>query len=353
MEIIFYILLAVFILLLMVLVHELGHYTAGKIFKFKIDEFSVGFGPKITQRKNKSGELISIRAVPLGGYCAFEGEESEDACIEVVKGNEITGKASGFNSKPPWMRIIVLFAGPLFNILSAIIFAFIYILAIGYALPVVSNVYADDSGVYNDFCMGDVVIAIDGVDIGVMNSYAELVSEFTDGETAVFEIIRDGETMFVDAEVKNINLDDKSYFGFGFSTTYDIINYNIGDAFVNAVPYTFKLSVSILSSFGDILTGDIALTELSGPIGTINSIAEYSALDMRYVLLFLPLLASNLAIFNLLPIPALDGMRIIFTFIEWVRGKPVNRKVENAINFFGLVALFGFVIVIDLLSFIL
>ena len=99
--------MAVFLLLFMVMVHEFGHYIAGKIFKFKIEEFSIGFGPAIFKKKNKSGELISLRALPLGGFCAFEGEDEEGE------------SENSFNKKSPWKRIIVLIAGGLMNIITA------------------------------------------------------------------------------------------------------------------------------------------------------------------------------------------------------------------------------------------
>ena len=112
-----YILLAIVVLLFMVMIHELGHYVAGKILKFKINEFSVGFGPKLLQKTKKNGEKITLRALPLGGYCAFEGEDEE--------GNETP---EAFNNQKPWKRLIVLFSGAFFNFLSGIIFSFILLL---------------------------------------------------------------------------------------------------------------------------------------------------------------------------------------------------------------------------------
>jgi len=124
-----YITIAILVLLFMVLIHELGHYIAGKILKFKINEFSVGFGPKIFQKKNKSGELISLRAFPLGGYCAFEGETEEN------KDNP-----QAFNNQKPWKRLIVLFSGAFFNFLSGIIFSFILLISSGYDLVEVKTI---------------------------------------------------------------------------------------------------------------------------------------------------------------------------------------------------------------------
>lgn len=113
-----YIVLAIAMLLVLVTVHEFGHYIAGRILKFKINEFSIGFGPKIFQKTKKNGELFTLRWFPLGGYCAFEGEDGS--------GDD----ANSFAKQPGWKRLIVLFAGPLFNFLSAFIFSFIFLLAV-------------------------------------------------------------------------------------------------------------------------------------------------------------------------------------------------------------------------------
>ena len=146
-----YIFIAVLVLLLMVLIHELGHYVAGKILKFKINEFSVGFGPKILQKKKKNGELFSLRAIPLGGYCAFEGE-TED-------GNE---NPEAFHKQAPWKRLIVLFSGAFFNFLSAIIFSFILLMANGYDLVEVKQI--DSTSInYEILQENDVIYGIENV----------------------------------------------------------------------------------------------------------------------------------------------------------------------------------------------
>ena len=148
-----YILLAILVLLFMVLIHELGHYIAGKILKFKINEFSVGFGPKLLQKTKKNGEKISLRLLPLGGYCAFEGEDED--------GNE---SPEAFNNQKPWKRLIVLFSGAFFNFLSAIIFSFILLLSNGYDLVQVKNI--DSTSInYGYLQTQDVVLGINNQDI--------------------------------------------------------------------------------------------------------------------------------------------------------------------------------------------
>ena len=218
-----YIIVAILVLLLMVLIHELGHYTAGKILKFKINEFSVGFGPKIIQKTKKDGEKITLRAFPLGGYCAFEGEDEE--------GNS---SPSAFNNQKPWKRLIVLFFGAFFNFLSGIIFSFILLISTGYDLVEVQAVGTSSIN-YEVLQTSDVIIGIDNCEIDfvhddfmnslitdkVNRSYSrylgsndELLQEQTftqDGETyymdlnsLIFNVRRDGEIIAVDGYINVI-----------------------------------------------------------------------------------------------------------------------------------------------------
>ena len=145
-----YIVLAIFVLLIMIMIHELGHYTAGKLLKFKINEFSIGFGKSIFQKTTKSGEKISLRLFPLGGYCAFEGEDEDE------KDNP-----EAFNSQKPWKRLIVLFSGAFFNFISAILFSFIFLMSYGYSDRVVVTNLENVPGI-SQLQVGDVIYAVNG-----------------------------------------------------------------------------------------------------------------------------------------------------------------------------------------------
>lgn len=408
----------------MVLIHEFGHYTAAKILGFTVEEFSVGFGPKIFGKRRKNGELFSLRALPLGGYCAFLGETDDEpseqnksdvsqdtsadptqtdgkntecadpsvdtdaakedllsyvmrskidedakandkatsaaACAKALRTDANGNPLKTFNEQKPWKRIIVLLGGVVFNFISAIIFSLIYIWSVGYAAPQIAEVYSDPEGQLYcpDLRVGDVVIAVDGEKISVMKSFSDLASKVSEGETVVFKIDRDGEVKEVPVTRRSISIvgDDgkeSTYVGFGFASQSVFIGGTAANAFTYCVPYTFKLSWAILGSFGQLITGKVPITSVTGPIGSINTMAQLSLANWRNILILLPLLASNLAIFNLLPFPALDGARIVFTVIEWIRKKPINRKVENMINFVGMVVLLLFVLIVDILSFAL
>lgn len=371
-----YILIAILVLLFMVLIHELGHYIAGKILKFKINEFSIGFGPKIFQKKNKSGELISLRVFPLGGYCAFEGE-TED------------GKESpqAFNNQKPWKRLIVLFSGAFFNFLSAIIFSFVLLLSSGYDLVQVKNVEQTSIN-YTCLQTGDVIYGIENNNINFVDDeyFANLISvhlnnnyktyngdisletnSYTENnkiyylvETPItFNIKRNGEKLEIEGFVNTIYNENGEYAGWTLLTSEENANefgiqtykYGFWESLGQAIPFTCKWAWKVLVVFGQLITGQLAITSLGGPVTTVKVIANFTQQNM--LLLLLPLIAVNLAVFNLLPIPALDGFQMIFVTIEWIRKKPVKCEVINMINNIGLIVLFAFVILVDVLQFVI
>lgn len=375
-----YILLALVILLVMIVIHELGHYIAGKILKFKINEFSVGFGPKLLSKKKKNGEVISLRLIPLGGFCAFEGESglenaatnqqnaevfeevADEAAVQPLETTETVPPSRSFTEEKPWKRIIVLVSGGLANLLSAVIFSFIFILAIGVAVPTVEAAYVDETGVvYNAVQKGDVIRAVDGRKITAMHSYDDLVKGLSLGDSVTLTVERNGETVDVVVTKKQIKAETEKedgtveqldYVGFGFATLQQYRYAGVGHAFTYCVPYTFKLSWLVLSSFGQLFTGKAAITDLSGPAGTVTMMADLAKSNWRNILILLPFIASNLGIFNLLPIPALDGSKVVFTVVEWIRGKPINPKIENTIHTVGLLLLLGVVVILDFIRFL-
>ncbi len=401
-----YIILAIMILLLMITIHEFGHYIAGKILGFKIEEFSIGFGPKIFTKKKKNGEAFSIRWLPLGGYCAFAGEGDDEKILapekmkesvrssdetatetgakakdgEAAKGAEVRAEDNAtertekkFNDQPPWKRIIVLMAGGVFNLLSAIVFSFIFIAfgAVGGAS--VQSVYQSvEPETRYTLQAGDKIVSIDGQKIDFYHSIQDEMAGKSDGDVIEVVVLRNGEEMSVNVTLhkydpnyefdgspsesgselpKDENGNIVYPVGMGISLLQE--KASIGDAFKYCVPYTGKLAWLILGTFGDLIVGKVPINQVSGPIGTVNQIANYGMQNWAYLLLLLPLIAANLGIFNLFPIPALDGAKVVFTIIEWVRGKPINRDIENKIHFVGLIVLFSLVIILDVVNIIM
>ena len=369
-----YILLAIVVLLFMVLVHELGHYIAGKILKFKITEFSIGFGKAIfSHTSKKTGEKFSFRIFPLGGYCSFYGEDEDG------KGDE-----QSFNNQKPWKRIIVFFAGVTMNFITAIIFSWILLCTVGYDVPQIVNFSQEiNVGVFEK---GDVITHIDGrkIDFAFGENFVDLINEQKSEAKSFYEsedyiagqeyppfsmtVERNGEVKELTVAVlpyeKTITNDDgttstetvyvmgleSDLVGSACTTAY---KYGFFDGLGRAFPMAFGFAWVVLKSLWLLITFQIPITEMGGTITTIATMAEYTQLNPANLLIFIPLISANLAVFNILPFPALDGAHVLFTTIEWIRRKPIDRKVENTIHFVGLCVLFAFVIIVDILHFVL
>ena len=365
-----YILLAIVILLFMILVHELGHYIAGKILKFKISEFSVGFGKAIfSHTSKKTGEKFSFRLFPLGGYCAFYGEDEDDQ-----------GDENSFNNQKPWKRIIVFFAGVTMNFLTAIIFSWILLCTIGYDVPQIVG-YSDQYNV-GVFQEGDVITHIEGtkIDFAFGGTFNDLIhseetkarnyyeSEGYDGNyqdyTFEMTVNRNGEIVNLDVTVYQYPTTNSS----GESVTAYIIGlendvagkactkayvYGFFEGLGRSFPMAFGFAWVVLKSLWMLITFQLSINEIGGTVTTIATMAQYTQANPANLLIFIPLISANLAVFNILPFPALDGAHVLFTTIEWIRGKPINRKVENIIHFVGICVLFAFVVIVDILHFLL
>lgn len=369
-----YILLAIVVLLFMVLVHELGHYIAGKILKFKITEFSIGFGKAIfSHTSKKTGEKFSLRIFPLGGYCSFYGEEEDG------KGDE-----QSFNNQKPWKRIIVFLAGVTMNFITAIIFSWILLCSVGYDTPQIIG-YSNNINV-GVFEEGDIVRSVDGTKIdfafgdtfnSAITKQKQKAKEFYESEDYLegsrysfhMTVTRDGQDLDIIVAVVPYNItqiDEET--GESVTITAYVIGlesdvagkvcttaykYGFFEGLGRSFSMAFGFAWVVLKSLWMLITFQIPITEMGGTITTIATMAEYSQQNLANMLIFIPLISANLAVFNLLPFPALDGAHVLFTTIEWIRRKPINRKVENTIHFVGICILFAFVVLVDILHFIL
>jgi regulator of sigma E protease len=447
----FAIIIAILILLIMITVHEFGHYVAGKIFKFKINEFAIGMGPAIFKRTRKNGEIFSIRAFPLGGYCAFEGED------------ENNDNPNAFNNKKPWQRIIVLIAGALMNFLLALLVIVVMFSCYGKSVYKVEEI--NTSGYTYSLQSGDKILEVDGKKIFLATDIVERLDGKDQGDMVEFTVLRDGNKKSVSVEIRNdinaksitdmsavcyalgvntfarmeteneyspfkngdyllylaeqdlgeitsqqltdckritshkelidglkaysssqkayfyaLKVEDNSiekivvtipsnweqlqnlendeillqgfgvsmkfYFRLGTSTYKEAFFQRFGESFI----YAFKIGGTIFETLGQLLTGKLGLDSVGGPVTTITTTSKIVSQGFKYLLEIMAFIGVNLAVFNLLPIPALDGSRVVFTLIEWIFRKPVPKKIEGLIHAVGLIVLLGFSVLVDVLQ---
>ena len=344
------IVIAVIALMVMILVHESGHYLLGKALKFKINEFSIGFGPKLFSHKSeKTGELFSIRAIPLGGFCAFEGED-EDSAVE-----------GSFNSQKPWKRIIVLLAGVTFNFISAVIILTILFATYGYTLPKVVGLNESESTFTQNFEVGDLIYQVNGQNVYsvIETNIGTLLGESSD--SAEVTVIRQGEKVNITVSRGNFrseSVDEEgntvvsTYRGFGINIGYDYYRMGFFEALGRSFIFIWQLVILTFKTIGGLFTGAVGLKGSVG--GTVTSVAAMGKITMtlgfRGVLLMFGIMSASVALMNILPFPALDGCRVIFCLIEMIFRKPVNRKVEGIIHTVGIVILFAFAILCDILN---
>jgi len=327
------ILAALVVLSVFVVVHELGHFIAGRLLGFTVLEFAVGMGPAVL-KKEKNGILYALRAFPIGGMCRFYGEDEE------------AKDARSFSSHPTWKRIIVVAAGPVMNILLAILLAIGLLMGYGQNVPIptiledpAAGTPAAAAGVRAE----DVILAVNGTEVEEFDQASELILG-AEGEEMVLTVERDGETLdliltdfYNEAEGRNL-----------IGITYGYGRYRSGffEALGGSFRFVFSLVAEMLRFIGSIFTEGVKQGDVVGPVGTVAIIGQAVRTGFETVLYLSALISVNLAVMNLLPLPALDGGRLVFLLIELLRGKPISQEKEGIVHFIGLLLLFGLMIVL-------
>lgn len=350
---VWYILLAILVLLVMITVHEFGHFITGKIFGFGIEEFSIGFGPKIIGKTKDNGEKFSVRAIPFGGYCAFKGEDED------------VDDPTAFNNKKPWQRIIVLVSGAFMNYVLAVILITIMFLSFGCSSIMVGKSDYDKSE--NSFFDKDVIIEVEGKDVYLVTDVMNAINGKKKGETVEFYVYRNGEFINITVELKQDavfkNLEDSETFCRSLGISYETeengdikanlytvgVRRNFFKTVGRSFNYSFRLAGTVFSVFGQLITGALGIKSLGGTVTTIsvtaNAVMQGGIWSLLNIAAFI---GVNLAVFNLLPFPALDGARVVFVLIEWIMRKPVNRRIEGLIHTVGFALILCFAVFVDL-----
>ena len=335
------------LLSVLVLAHEWGHYFTASKFKMKVEEFGLGYPPRIFSWKNKkTGVLWSINLIPIGGFVKIEGEN----------GDECKGDDDSFCKRPIWQRFIVLFAGVFMNMVVASIF-FSIALGIGTAAIVegyqgsavledeqlqvtqlLPNSPADEAGMR----VGDSIVSINGEVFDSGEQARAYIMELGADSIVEFEIDRNDEVFEIVAVPSYVKELDDIGLGVAIYET-GIVRYPWYSLPWRGVEttawYTKQICAGFYKMAKSVVTGNGLGMEVSGPVGIAVMTGEAAQMGFVYILQFGAILSINLAILNILPIPALDGGRIIFLAIEGIIRRPVNSKVEAVVHNVGFLLL--------------
>ncbi|MCH5251931.1 MAG: site-2 protease family protein [Lachnospiraceae bacterium] len=359
--------LAILVFSIIVIVHEFGHFIVAKINKVGVIEFSLGMGPRLITlgntpdgrrllflKKSKYFEehpeyndntLYSWKLLPFGGSCMMLGEEEE---VEDER---------AFGKKSVYARMAIIFAGPFFNFILAFILALIVIGFGGYDTPVVDTVTEGMPMEAAGIQPGDVITEINGRDILLSRELAQYLQFYPLSDEPVhLAYERNGveKEITVTPEIVK-GTDGTSEYKLGFVYNQQARTKVSGISVVTRAAYEVKYWIfATIESLGQMIQGKVSPKDIAGPVGIVQvvgkAVENTKSSGLSVVTLMLLnisiLLTANLGVMNLLPIPALDGGRLLFLIIEWIRRKPLNQKIENYVNVTGFMLLMGLMVLI-------
>ncbi|MBE6600081.1 MAG: site-2 protease family protein [Ruminococcaceae bacterium] len=352
--------LAMLIFGFMITIHELGHFLVAKACRVKINEFAIGMGPKLIGKKSKrSGTLYSLRILPIGGYVSMEGE------------NEVSDAEGSFSKKPAWQKLLISLAGPAMNILLGFVLTFILVIGmrdadgIKLASTRISGFSNNAISVESGLLADDIVTKVGNVsvhtgtelvyEISMQGDTAKEIYRQIDGKNVLSKVveldltvIRGGDTVLL----KNVMFYADTSSGIVTMGEVDFGVYAETASFGNIMKHTFFRSLSSVKMIWDniigLFTGRFGIEAMSGPIGTTEAIATVAQEGWYTLLYFVTIITMNLGVFNLLPVLPLDGGHNLFHIYELIMRKPVPKKVETALQVFGVILMFGLILIVSI-----
>ena len=310
--------LAVFCVLIMV--HELGHFFAAKLTGVQVNELSLGMGPKLFEHQGKE-TLYTLRLLPIGGFCAMEGEDEESE-------NE-----RAFNNKPAWSRALVIVAGALMNVLLAVLILSAIAGYTGIASTELVDVTEGKPAYQAGIRPGDEILEVNGEKVNFFVEARNLIMQSED--TVELVVRRENQKVYASIPVQ---LSEDGYPIIGIEAK---VTKNPLTAIHYGTVATVDMGKSMIGFIGQLFTGKSSVNELTGPVGIVSAIGQQAQYGFIYVANLAALISLNLGIMNMLPLPALDGGRLLFIVINAITGKAVSEEMEGKIHFVGLMLLFA------------
>lgn len=321
---------SIIIFLLVILIHEFGHFIVAKMNGVSVLEFSVGMGPKLFQ-KESNGTLYSLRLLPVGGYCQLEGEDEEN------------DSPNSLNNQSPLVRLKVILAGAIMNFILAFILL-ILLMSVSRVSTEVSGVLEDSPAYSSGIQTGDKIVSINGKNISDGEELLQSIKE-SQGDLDI-GVIRDSQSKNIKVTPRLENNVRK--IGVNFQEEYNIKNFSLIKGFKKGVITFLNLTGMLYKFLGMLITGQLGLGGFSGPVGVVKEIGNAAKTGVANLIFLLAYININLGVFNLLPIPALDGGRAIFILIEMIFGKKISQEKEGYIHMVGLILLLALIAIVTI-----
>ncbi len=320
---------AILVFGIVIFIHELGHFLTAKAFNVKVNEFAIGMGPKILSFM-KGETVYRLRLLPIGGFVAMEGEDED------------SDDPRSYNKLPKLKKAVILVAGAFMNLLLGLIVLSVLVSSGDQiASKTVSGFVSEDSTVQESGIMvGDTITAVNGRRVFIANDIMYELAR-TENNQADITVLRNSETVLIEGVTFETVEHDDGYVQLIPGFTVLPIEKNIITVATESVAYTASLARLIFLSLVDLVTGRVAINNLSGPVGIVSVIGDAVSIGLEPLLMVLALLTVNLGVFNLLPVPALDGGRLFFLLIETIARRPIPQKYEIAINGVSFILLMG------------
>lgn len=322
----------------LIFIHELGHYWAARATGVRVEEFAVGFGPAIFKHE-RNGIIYRLNWVPLGGYVRMLGEDNPEAAAA----------PDNFNNRPLAARVLVIAAGVIMNMIGAFLILTLLFNVYGTPEPQlnIANVVAGQPAEKAGLLPGDRVMAINDKPINEnFNVFNEEIRAH-ENKPVEIEVLRDGKTVELTAVPQK---NAQNIVAIGVEIRPERVYVRSGDFMANteyAFRHTGEITMMTVDGFKQLITGAVSFNDLGGPVEIIRITGQASETGMQHFLYIVALLSVNLAVLNIMPFPALDGGRLVFLFLEWIRrGKRVSVEREASINFIGILCLLTLMVLV-------
>lgn len=321
---------SIIIFLLVILIHEFGHFIVAKMNGVSVLEFSIGMGPKLLQ-KESNGTLYSLRLLPVGGYCQLEGEDEEN------------DSPNSLNNQSPFVRLKVILAGAIMNFILAFILL-ILLMSVSRVSTEVSGMIKDSPAYSSGIQKGDQIVSINGENVSDGEELLKRIKE-SQGDLNI-GVIRDSQSKNIKVTPRLENNIRK--IGVNFQEEYNIKNFSIVKGFKKGLITFLNLTGMLYKFLVMLITGQLGLGGVSGPVGVVKEIGDAAKTGVANLIFLLAYININLGVFNLLPIPALDGGRAIFILIEMIFGKKIPQEKEGYIHMVGLILLLALIAIVTI-----